>query len=171
MSNLESSATGPIKEARPRGRNRWLAVAALAVAALAFVGITLSGIGKNLVYYYGPTELIAAGARAVGATIRLGGQVAPGSVVRLAGASGIQFDVVDRKGGRVHVKSTGVPPQMFREGIGVVVEGTMTRAGFFEGTRLMVSHGNQYKAPGQGENVDVKDAMKSTKGLEGEKIR
>jgi cytochrome c-type biogenesis protein CcmE len=148
-----------------------LAIAALIVAGVAFVGITLSGIGKNIVYYWGPTELTAAGERALGATIRLGGQVAPGSVTRALGASGIQFDVVDRQGGRVHVKTAGVPPQMFREGIGVVVEGTMTRAGHFEGARLMVSHGNQYKPPSEGEKVDVRDAMKTTKGLEGEKIR
>jgi cytochrome c-type biogenesis protein CcmE len=47
----------------------------------------------------------------------------------------------------VHVRSTGVPPQMFREGIGVVVEGTMTRSDYFECNRLMVKHGNDYQAP------------------------
>ena len=48
----------------------------------------------------------------------------------------------------MHVQCTkSVPPQMFREGIGVVVEGTMTQAGHFESQRLMVSHDNEYRAP------------------------
>jgi cytochrome c-type biogenesis protein CcmE len=143
------------------------AIGALAVAGLAFLVITLGGIGRNLVYYWGPTELRAAGPKAVGATIRLGGLVARGSLVGGGGAtSGLEFDVIDRQGSTVHVKSQGVPPQMFREGIGVVVEGTMTRAGHFECHRLMVSHGNEYRAPGEGEKADVKSLMRSTKGLD-----
>ena len=57
----------------------------------------------------------------------------------------LEFDVKDATG-IVHVKSTGVPPQMFRENIGVVVEGTMTRGGYFQSNRLMVSHNNEYRA-------------------------
>ena len=126
-----------------------------AVAGIAFVVITAGGIGKNLVYYWGPTELRAAGDKAVGATIRLGGQVAEGSIVLGRGRLEPRVRRDRRQGGTVHVKSTGVPPQMFRERIGVVVEGTMTRAGYFEGKRLMVSHSNEYRAPGDGQKADV----------------
>jgi cytochrome c-type biogenesis protein CcmE len=66
------------------------------------------------------------------------------------------------------VRSSGVPPQMFREGIGVVVEGTMTEAGYFESRRLMVSHDNEYRAPGDERKKDMKELMRTTKGLEGE---
>jgi cytochrome c-type biogenesis protein CcmE len=127
---------------------------AIAVAAAAFAVIAASGISQNLVYYWTPTDLRAAGAKSVGATIRLGGMVAAGSVVR-SGASGVEFDVKDAAA-VVHVKSAGVPPQMFREGIGVVVEGTMTRSGVFESQRLMVSHNNQYRAPKGDHPVDRK---------------
>ena len=143
------------------GRGRWFAVGALAVAAVAFLVITAGGIGKNLVYYWGPTELTGAGEKAIGASIRLGGLVKDGSIRRGPGASGVEFDVVDRKGGLAHVKCSGVPPQMFRERIGVVVEGTMTRAGYFEGSRLMVSHGNEYRAPTEAENVAIDALMRS----------
>ena len=149
-------------------RTRWFAVVALAVAGGAMLLITAGGIGKNLVYYWGPTELLAAGDKAVGATIRLGGLVAPGSLVRGPGASGVEFDVIDRKGAMVHVTSNGVPPPLFREKIGVVVEGTMTRDGYFAGTRLMVSHSNEYRVPGEKGASDVKDQMRTTRGLEGE---
>jgi cytochrome c-type biogenesis protein CcmE len=145
-------------------QTRWFALGALCVAGLAFVGLTASGIGENLVYYWGPTELHAAGDKAFGASIRLGGLVAKDSVRRLDGGSGVEFDVIDRAGGRVHVRSRGVPPQMFRENIGVVVEGTHGRDGTFDGRRLMVSHDNEYRVPGDGQ-ADTKTLMQSTEGL------
>ena len=148
------------------GSKKYFAIGALLVAGAAFVAITAGGIGQNLVYYWGPSELRAAGSKAVGATIRLGGQVAKGSIVQQQGVSALEFDVTDGKA-TVHVKSAGVPPQMFREEIGVVVEGTFTKAGHFESRRLMVSHGNEYRAPDDPKaGVSVERLMKSTKGLD-----
>jgi cytochrome c-type biogenesis protein CcmE len=95
--------------------------------------------------------------------------VAPGSAVYRDGSE-LEFDVVDGNA-RVHVKSSGVPPQMFREGIGVVVEGTMTPAGHFQCHRLMVSHSNEYRAPGKGEKADTRSLMRSTEGLGDEGAR
>ena len=91
--------------------------------------------------------------------------------MRGAGTSGVEFDVIDRKGTKVHVKSAGVPPQMFREKIGVVVEGTMTKAGHFESHRLMVSHSNEYRVPGEEHPSDVEKIMRTTEGLEGKATR
>jgi cytochrome c-type biogenesis protein CcmE len=141
-----------------RGRvgKGWLVAAAIGVAAVALGVLAWGGIGKNLVYYWGPTEVKAAGPKAVGATIRLGGLVAVGSLRRTEGVSGLEFDVIDRQGQCLHVKGSAMPPQMFREKIGVVVEGTMTQAGHFESRRLMVSHDNEYRAPGDGKVVDDK---------------
>jgi cytochrome c-type biogenesis protein CcmE len=150
-----------------RRKTQWFALGALGVAGLAFAVITAGGIGENLVYYWGPSDVHAAGPKAEGATIRLGGMVAKDSVVFADNASGVEFEVTDFKN-TVHVKSTGVPPQMFREGIGVVVEGTMTRGGYFESHRLMVSHGNDYRAPGDPGHADVKRLMSTTDGLESE---
>lgn len=149
----------------PRRRGKLFALGALAVAGVAFGVITWGGIGKNLVYYWGPSDIAKARDKAVGATIRMGGLVAPGSLVRGEGASGVEFDVIDRQGGRIHVKSAGMPPQLFREKIGVVVEGTMTPAGHFESHRLMVSHNNEYRIPGEGGTTDVKELMRTTQGL------
>lgn len=162
------SESAPPPAAKPRsgpGRSPWLALGALAVAAIGFAALTAGGIGDNLVYYWGPSELEAAGEKAVGATIRLGGMVAADSVVFAEGASGVEFDVTDLEA-TVHVRSSGVPPQMFREGIGVVVEGTMTPDGHFECRRLMVSHGNEYRAPTDAVHADVERLMQSTDGLD-----
>lgn len=146
-------------------RTRTFVIGAALTAALAFAVIAASGVSKNLVYYWTPTDLRAAGNKAYGATIRLGGMVADGSIQR--SASSVEFDVKDATS-VVRVKSSGVPPQMFRENIGVVVEGTMNRGGYFESNRLMVSHDNQYRAPESGHPVDEKELkklMESTKGL------
>ena len=144
-------------------RRRWLTLGALAVAALGLLAISVGRLGENLVYYWGPSELQAAGPKAIGATIRLGGLVADGSVRRAAGASGVEFDVVDRAGALTHVRCSGVPPQMFRERIGVVVEGTLARDGHFEGHRLMVSHGNDYRAPTATETRAIDELMRSVR--------
>src|SRR5882724_8904398 len=151
-----------------RRKTRIFMAGAIAVAAIAFTVIAFSDISKNLVYYWTPTDLHAAGDKAYGATIRLGGMVAPHSVKGRNGASGLEFDVKDATG-IVHVKSTGVPPQMFRENIGVVVEGTMTRGGYFQCNRLMVSNNNEYKAPKGGHPIDKKELeklMRTTEGLD-----
>jgi cytochrome c-type biogenesis protein CcmE len=161
------STTRDVEYPRPAGtkQRRPLAIVAVAVAGLALLVIMAGGIGQNLVYYWGPTELRAAGIQAQGATIRLGGLVAPGSVRHTSESSLLEFDVTDATA-VVHVRSMGAPPQMFREGIGVVVEGTMTRDGYFESTRLMVKHGNDYQAPKEGASVDAATLMKSTDGLQ-----
>ena len=89
-----------------------------------------------------------------------------GDVLGTLLAHDAMLDVVDRNGAVTHVKCSGVPPQMFRENIGVVVEGTMTEAGHFESRRLMVSHSNEYRVPGDPAKADMKEVMKTTEGLE-----
>jgi len=160
--------TVPTATNQMRTRTRLFIVGAFVAAAAAFAVIAASGINKNLVYYWTPSDLRASGDKAYGATIRLGGMVKAGSIQK-HGTSGIEFDVKDATH-VVRVKSSGVPPQLFRENIGVVVEGTMKRGGYFESSRLMVSHSNEYKAPDKGHPMDEKELkrlMKSTEGLEG----
>jgi cytochrome c-type biogenesis protein CcmE len=159
--------TEPTATAASRRKARLFMVGAFAVAIAAFLVIAYGGISKNLVYYWTPTDLHAAGDKAYGATIRLGGMVVTHSIKRPSGVSGLEFDVKDATG-IVHVKSTGVPPQMFRENVGVVVEGTMTRSGYFQCNRLMVSHNNEYRAPKGGHKMskeELQKLMRSTEGL------
>jgi cytochrome c-type biogenesis protein CcmE len=135
-------------------KNRRLAlVGALAVAGAALAFISFGNIGENLVYYWDPGQLIAAGDKSIGATIRLGGVVKKDTIDWDPDRSELAFTVSDGVA-EVNVHCTGAPPQMFREGIGVVVEGTMTKAGIFESSRLMVKHSNEYKAPEEGTSVE-----------------
>lgn len=136
------SASEPLSRA-PGGRERLAALLALAVATAALAFVAWGGLGKHLVYSWGPSELIAAASRAHGATVRLGGIVAEGSVTRTP--EGVRFAVTDGRRS-VPVQAHGLAPPMFREGIAIVAEGTLGPEGVFDAGRLMVSHGNEYRA-------------------------
>ena len=136
------------KPARP-SRKPLLLVGVAVVALTVFGFMLVGGLGENIVYFVTPTELHAKGTEAVGAPVRLGGQVAPGSVVWNADELDLRFRMTDGAQ-EVEVHSTGAPPQMFRDGIGVIVEGRLNRAGIFESDNLMVKHSNEYRAPPEG---------------------
>jgi cytochrome c-type biogenesis protein CcmE len=143
-----------------RNRRRLFILAAVVVAVATLAYLASGGIGENLVYYWSPSELREAGDEAIGASIRLGGLVAPGSVERAADGLTLSFEVSDGTA-QVPVYASSVPPAMFREGIGVVVEGTMRDDGVFETRRLMVKHDNEYKAPEDVENPDMEKMMET----------
>lgn len=145
---------------RERNRRRILAVVAVLIAGGVLAFLAFGGIGENLVYYWSPTELEAAGGKATGATIRLGGLVEAGTIERSEDGLTMKFSVTDGENS-IPITTSSVPPAMFREGVGVVVEGTMTRSGHFETQRLLVKHDNQYRAPGEGEDLDVEELMQS----------
>ena len=127
-----------------------------AVVILAvFAWLLFGGLRENVVFFLTPQELLAKGNEGVGVPVRLGGQVKPGSVTWDAKTLDLRFTVTD--GAReVNVHSTGAPPQMFRDGMGVIVEGRVGAAGVFEATNLMVKHSNEYRAPKPGEEAHEK---------------
>ncbi len=137
----------------PQNRNRLIAISAIVVAGAALAWIAFGNIGENLVYYWKPSEMLAQGNKAHGATVRLGGVVVPGSVVWNPDHTALSFQVADSHAPtavKVLVKSEQTPPQMFREGIGVVVEGSLQTDQVFKTNRLMVNHSNEYRAPTDG---------------------
>jgi cytochrome c-type biogenesis protein CcmE len=141
----------------PTNRNRLVAVVALALAGGALGFIAWGNLGENLVYYWSPSQLLSQGDKAIGPTIRLGGMVQAGSIVWNSQKTHLDFKVADGKepdSKFVQVSSDEIPPQMFREGIGVVVEGTYDKSNTFHTTRLMVNHSNEYRPPKAGENQE-----------------
>ncbi len=141
---------------KPTTRNRLLALAALLVGGLGLSFVAFGNLGENLVYYWSPSEMIAQGDKAYGATIRLGGLVQPGSIHWDETHTSLTFRVaqgLEEGSPSVLVRSTEVPPQMFRERIGVVVEGTYAPNQVFSSNRLMVNHSNEYRAPKNSDDV------------------
>lgn len=136
---------------RTKSRGRVIALAIGLVLVLGGFGYLLyGGIGENLVYFLTPNELLAKGTRAYDTPVRLGGAVVANSVKWDAKALDLRFRLTDGIK-EVEVHSKGAPPQMFRDGMGVVVEGKYARNGVFESTNLMVKHSNEYHPPKEGQ--------------------
>lgn len=138
-------------------RNRLIAVAALLVAGAGLALVAWGNLGHNLVYYWSPGEMLAQGSKAYHATIRLGGIVQKGSLHWDPAQTHLDFRVADGMGPdakSVLVNAHETPPQMFRENIGVVVEGTYDGSGVFQSNRLMVKHSNEYRPPKDGKRPD-----------------
>lgn len=123
-----------------------------AVVILAVFGYLIyGGLDQNVVFFLTPKELLAKGTRGVDVPVRLGGQVKPGTVKWNDTTMDLRFTVTDGSS-EVAVHSSGAPPQMFRDGMGVVVEGRYGSNGVFNSTNLMVKHSNEYRPPKAGES-------------------
>ncbi len=133
---------------------KWILGGAAVIVAV-FAWLLFGGLEKNVVFFLTPNELLAKGTSGVGVPVRLGGQVKPGTMTWDAKTLDLRFTVTD--GAReVEVHSTGAPPQMFRDGMGVIVEGRVGAGGVFEANNLMVKHSNEYRAPKPGEKASEK---------------
>lgn len=127
-------------------RVRYLAVP-LAGAAAVLAGVLVFGdLSGSLVYYLTPTEAVEQRTEFEGdRRFRLAGAVAAGSVQEDGDA--VEFAMTDGTT-RVDVAHTGVPPQLFQEGIDVVVEGAWDGAVFRSDT-MLIKHDENYYPPDQ----------------------
>jgi cytochrome c-type biogenesis protein CcmE len=110
------------------------------VLALA-AGLVTFALRDNIVFFFGPTELAEKGV-APGTRLRIGGLVKEGSVERGQGQT-VRFRVTDGKGD-VAVTYTGLLPDLFREGQGVVAEGVLQSAGLFRADSVLARHDENY---------------------------
>ncbi len=123
---------------------------ALAVLGVA-VGLVLVALRDNIVFFYGPSEL-AQKAPHAGQRLRIGGLVREGSLVH-EGESTVRFAVTDKKQD-VAVTYTGPLPDLFREGQGVVAEGTLGQDKLFHADNILAKHDERYMPR------EVADALK-----------
>lgn len=129
-------------------RYRLLLVAGLGVAAMLLGLLFFGNLNRNLVYFLTPAEAIAQRAEfSDGRRLQLGGLVEPGTVARTA--DGLRFTVAAGTtpgSATVSVLHTGTPAQLFRSGIGVVLEGSW-RGDVFVSDTMLVKHDENYRAP------------------------
>ena len=118
-----------------------LFVAGVAVA----VGLALRAFQENLLYFYTPTQAIA-GEAPDGKKIRLGGMVQKGSVRREPGHLEIRFDVSDNEK-TMTVAYSGVLPDLFKEGQGVIAMGQVDADGVFRAEDVLAKHDENYMPP------------------------
>jgi len=119
----------------------WIVLAVLVTVGTATT-LVLQALDENVSFYKTPTELAAMTAGPQ--HIRLGGLVKHGTVVH--NGTAVFFTVTDGAGD-INVKYTGLLPDLFREGQGVVAEGTLTAAGEFTADRLLAKHDEKYMPP------------------------
>ena len=131
-------------------RKLWMALGLAAIAGAVLL-LVAGGLRENVVFFLTPTELEAKGAEVYGSALRLGGQVKPASVDWSAESGELWFVITDGET-EVSVQSSGAPPAMFAEGMGVVVEGSYAEDGVFRSHNVMVKHSNEYRPPAEGEH-------------------
>ena len=135
----------------PRKRRRLLFAAAIVIAAAGGSVLVVRALGPNVLYFYSPSEVAARHVRP-GVAFRIGGLVKTGSVVRGDGAD-VHFIVTDGKAS-IPVAYTGVLPDLFHEGQGVVAIGRLDGAGTFDASQVLAKHDAKYMPP------EVVDALK-----------
>lgn len=135
-----------------KGRRLTLIGTALAVLALA-AGLVLTALQGTIAFFATPSEIAAHGA-APGTRLRLGGLVEPGSVAH-DGPATVRFRVTDTKD-TVRVVYSGIVPDLFREGQGVVAEGSLDAQGLFQADTLLAKHDERYMPR------EVADALKKS---------
>ena len=140
-----------------RTRRLKLLIGAAVIAAC--VGYLLyGGIQETLVFFVTPSELYAKGTSAYGKSLRLGGLVKEGSWTRESGTLFHSFELVDDHAA-VKVAFRGIPPDLFGEGRGALVEGSYGPDGLFQAKSILAKHSEEYTAVGDHASQESREMM------------
>ncbi len=134
---------------KPRHKRAALIVVALAALGIA-ASLILNAFRSNIVFFYTPTQ-VATKEAPIGRGFRIGGMVKEGSLKR--DGVNVQFVVTDMAKS-VPVAYTGILPDLFKEGKGVVAQGKLDSDGVFHATEVLAKHDENYMPP------EAADALK-----------
>ena len=124
------------------------------------IALTLNAFQSNLLYFVSPSEVVA-GEVPQGKLFRVGGLVVEGSVNRPSDGLLVQFNVTDTVN-TVPVQYTGILPDLFRDGQGIVAKGKLNPDGIFVASEVLAKHDENYMPP------EVADALEAAKTLKTE---
>jgi len=133
-------------------RRRMFLVGLIVLGIAGAVALARTAFQENLLYFYSPTQLVEAKAPP-DRLFRLGGMVTEGSFKRTSGSMEARFVLTDFAN-NVTVSYSGLLPDLFREGQGVVARGRMGADGVFVAEEVLAKHDENYMPP------DVADALK-----------
>jgi len=137
----------------PRKQRRLAFATTLLLAGGGAAGLAVFALQDNVLFFYSPSDIVDNPERVpTGRVFRIGGLVQNGSVKRDTGLD-VQFVVTDGKNA-VPVNFSGVLPDLFREGQGVVALGTRDTDGVFKASEVLAKHDETYMPP------EVVDALK-----------
>jgi len=126
----------------PKRRRLWLLVGSLAALGAA-AALVLTALSDNLVFFYSPSQVAEKGI-APDRRFRLGGLVEAGSVQK--NGEEVRFTVTDTHK-TMPVVYRGLLPDLFREGQGVIAEGTLRADGVFVAREVLAKHDENYMPP------------------------
>lgn len=134
-------------------RKRRLAVVLLVVFGVGVAALlALRAFEGNILFFFSPSQVVA-GEAPLDKRFRIGGLVEEGSVVRENGSLAVRFILTDTAE-RVTVEYSGLLPNLFREGQGVVAHGRLADDGMFVADEVLARHDENYMAP------EVHEALK-----------
>jgi cytochrome c-type biogenesis protein CcmE len=140
---------------KPRHKRFALILVALCGLGVAAV-LVLNAFRSNLVFFFSPSQVMSKEAP-VAKKFRLGGLVEEGSLERQPDGLTVQFMVTDTAQ-EIPVRFTGILPDLFREGQGVVAQGRLGEDGIFYADEVLAKHDEKYMPP------EVAEALKKAKG-------
>ncbi|MGZ8312899.1 MAG: cytochrome c maturation protein CcmE [Allosphingosinicella sp.] len=121
----------------------------LVVAGAAVLGAVLLGMSAmrdQAAFFYAPGDVAAKGLP-LDRAVRVGGMVRQGSIRRQPDGVTIDFTVFDETDQTIQVRFTGITPELFREGSGVIAEGRFQPDGRFVATEILAKHDENYMPP------------------------
>jgi len=126
-----------------RHRKRKLAVIIFITLGLsATIGLTLFALGQNMNMFYTPSQ-VALGEVEVGRNFRIGGMVKEGTFISAMDSLRVRFETTDFIHS-VPIEYEGILPDLFREGQGIVAEGSVDARGVFNASRVLAKHDENY---------------------------
>ena len=137
----------------PKRKKRLIVVLAVVVLSSLGVGLVTYGLRGNINLFYPPADVIA-GKAPVGQPIRVGGMVVEGSIVRSESSLDVRFEVTDYAG-TVPVMYSGILPDLFDEGQGVVAAGRLDERGVFVAHEVLAKHDENYMPPEVAEALEA----------------
>lgn len=105
--------------------------------------LALGNFGKNLVYFFTPSEVVALSPDYYGKKVRVGGLVVKGSLKVIPNSLKMTFELTDGAA-TIPVAFEGIPPDLFKEGQGAVVEGYWDERKQFHSSLIMAKHSEDY---------------------------
>jgi cytochrome c-type biogenesis protein CcmE len=129
----------------PLRKQRLLVVLGVVAGLGAAIGLVLYALSQNINLFYTPQQVVN-GEAPLDTRMRVGGLVVDGSVRREAEGLGVLFDLTDGVG-TFTVRYEGILPDLFREGQGIVANGTLIRRDYFEAVEVLAKHDELYMPP------------------------
>ena len=144
----------------PTRKRRLIMVAVLVAGIGTATVLALSAFQENLLFFYSPTQVLNGEASSERA-FRLGGMVVDGSLQRQPDSLTVRFEITDTAAA-VPVTYTGILPDLFREGQGVVTLGRLSDDGTFVAEEVLAKHDETYMPPEAGEAVKAAQRAQAT---------